>query len=729
MSELARFGVTEHDGVARRGFPVTGGIPLARGTVTEASELGLVDDRGAAVPLQAQATSRWPDGSVRWVLLDFPVELGALLTREYRLVAGPASTGIEIKPDGIVDGEPLPRRAGKVAVSGSRLQVVDAEGHSWEEREPGPTTVLCRGPRRTTVLTTGTVYAPGRSRCLKWQARTSFYEGTPWTRTQLTYLADAGPEPLELQDLAVVAEVAPGAGPRRCCYSPATAPWAGEMTPLVVEQTGLILQTAPSESQVVATDGTVLREQTLKNRGYVGIGGETGGIALGLADLWQSSPKAMRVTERTLEAALWPCECGEPFLLPAGAARTHTLTLMAYATAEELDATLLGLTTPLLPRLAVEDLNATGVMPALLRRAEAPAPLLEALTESMFRGWDSFTNEANCGVWGLGELHFGDFTAEDYVKRGLGRYYGGEGIIWGNHEAQVPYGFLVQYLRTGEPVYLLQGLACARHQADVDTIHADADEHLVGGQHGHSVNHTAGSVGPSHMWTSGIALGVLLTGEERLAAVLRETGEHLLRAAAARDLDHIKQRDGGWLLIALCACYEALGDERYLRESRRLTEGLRRWIDSGATCLVPPAIESFAPVHLFIALTGVRDYWRLSGDDLAQETLLIGGTMALEQGRSDLGFFIMEDAQAYRYPSRWQLCHCLPIMETLHEITGDPEWIAVGARQAALMLRLLENETRWDLESNWAQGGIYFAYAFSFFETARKLGLLSDLRP
>ena len=163
------------------------------------------------------------------------------------------------------------------------------------------------------------------------------------------------------------------------------------------------------------------------------------------------------------------------------------------------------------------------------------------------------------------------------------------------------------------------------------------------------------------------------------------------------------------------------------RDRHRLTEGLRRWIDSGATVLTPPAMQSFAPVYVFIALTGVRDYWRLTGDDLAREALLRGGSMALDKGCSDLGFFVMVDGQSYRYPSRWQLCHCLPVMEALYEITGDLQWVAVGTRQAGLMLRLLENQPRWDLESNWAQGGIYFAYAFSFFGTARKLRMLSDI--
>ena len=81
MVELARFDVTEHDGMARQDFPVTGGMPLAQGAVTDAATLELRDDRGASVPSQAQATSRWPDGSVRWVLLDFPVVVAALQTR------------------------------------------------------------------------------------------------------------------------------------------------------------------------------------------------------------------------------------------------------------------------------------------------------------------------------------------------------------------------------------------------------------------------------------------------------------------------------------------------------------------------------------------------------------------------------------------------------------------------------------------------------------------------
>jgi hypothetical protein len=67
--------VKEHGGVARPGMPVTGGVPLPRGAVQDAAELVLVDAAGGAVPCQADTVTRWPDGSVKWVELNFQADL------------------------------------------------------------------------------------------------------------------------------------------------------------------------------------------------------------------------------------------------------------------------------------------------------------------------------------------------------------------------------------------------------------------------------------------------------------------------------------------------------------------------------------------------------------------------------------------------------------------------------------------------------------------------------
>ncbi len=721
--------VTEQDGIARQMFPVTGGVALPEGMASAVDGLVLKDRAGRPVDLQTEVLSRWRDGSIRWVLLDFQTDLNALETRTFRLEKqdGP---GLPlplpaVEPTGVEDGEPLPRRVRGVALKGSTLRVLDAVGE-WTTREPGPTVLERKGGLRTTVRTSGAVVSPDGSRRIGWEARTDFYRGKEWSRTRFTYLGDVGPEPIRLKELALVAVVEAGKRPEYC-YASANAPWGVETAPLICGKAGYIIQKDANDSSVIASSGEVLRAQTLKNRGYVGISRDGSGLALGLAEMWQAFPKAMRATGTTLEALLWPAEAEEEFSLSPGMARTHTLTVAAYRDAGELDALLTSLTTPILPRQTVESVNASGVMPALLPRGKTGAPFMDAMTELMFTGFNTFAAFDSTSVWGLGERHFGDFRAPGYEKRQLPGLYG-KGTVWGNQEAQVPYGFLVQYLRTGRVECLLQGLACARHQADVDTIHAATDREQVGGQHVHGADHTAGGVGTDHMWTSGMALAYFLTGDRRLKSVLNETGEYLLRYSSRRGLDQYEARAGGWLLICLCANYEVSGDERYLLEGRRVVEGLRRWIVRGATKLLPPHMHAFSPIYVFIALTGVADYWRLTRDELARDTLLAGGRMTLEKGLSDIGFFIMQDGQSYRLPAAWQTCHSLPIMNVLYELTGERRWIETGMRQARLMLAMMEGRNRWGEEANWAQGGIFFAYAFPFFETARKLGLLTDIR-
>lgn len=63
---------------ARPAEPVSFGLPLAEGLADDPAELRawLAHDL-RALPIQARALSRWPDGSLRWVLIDTVVDLAA----------------------------------------------------------------------------------------------------------------------------------------------------------------------------------------------------------------------------------------------------------------------------------------------------------------------------------------------------------------------------------------------------------------------------------------------------------------------------------------------------------------------------------------------------------------------------------------------------------------------------------------------------------------------------
>ena len=67
--------VQEESGIERRAWPVTRGVPLPQGAVAECADLWLEDARGRAVTLQSRPLSHWPDGSIKWVLVDFQADV------------------------------------------------------------------------------------------------------------------------------------------------------------------------------------------------------------------------------------------------------------------------------------------------------------------------------------------------------------------------------------------------------------------------------------------------------------------------------------------------------------------------------------------------------------------------------------------------------------------------------------------------------------------------------
>src|SRR6185295_12171560 len=71
-------------GRARVGEPITVGVPFPRGAVKDAARIALVED-DRAVAVQALPTELWPDGSIRWALLDFQATGTFAPERRYHL--------------------------------------------------------------------------------------------------------------------------------------------------------------------------------------------------------------------------------------------------------------------------------------------------------------------------------------------------------------------------------------------------------------------------------------------------------------------------------------------------------------------------------------------------------------------------------------------------------------------------------------------------------------------
>lgn len=77
--------ITEPSGVARSGEGIHSGIPFKKGAVFSPEDLILLDSQGSPVPVQFESLSKWGDGSLRWVLLNFCEKIGANVSKKYTL--------------------------------------------------------------------------------------------------------------------------------------------------------------------------------------------------------------------------------------------------------------------------------------------------------------------------------------------------------------------------------------------------------------------------------------------------------------------------------------------------------------------------------------------------------------------------------------------------------------------------------------------------------------------
>lgn len=94
------FTIKEAQGVARKRMPVRGGIPLLRGELLNPEHARILDEKDREVPCHTLGASRWPQGEVKWLIVDFTADLEAHQTRTLKLEFGSAvrkeAGGLEI---------------------------------------------------------------------------------------------------------------------------------------------------------------------------------------------------------------------------------------------------------------------------------------------------------------------------------------------------------------------------------------------------------------------------------------------------------------------------------------------------------------------------------------------------------------------------------------------------------------------------------------------------------
>ncbi len=545
---------------------VRGGIPLPEGWIHDPASLRLVDADGRTRTCQRRVLSRWPDGSCRWILLDAEV---------------PSDRRLGLQLDAHVEPAPVPRHKFRVDHANETVSVDTGSAvfrfnreslisialnddpdnrlgpflTGWQTRTSegerrlrfGPADVLMvdeEGPLRAVVRCQGSLQDDsGQPSGMRYDLRAHVTVGSTRLRLLCTFTHAV---PRSSHEAAVREPILHAEEVLVRFALPAPA---GSIR--VPREDGTFLDLDSSEIDVtqiddlryVITQKDQVHAEGSHAPGWLAVETDHGWWRVGMRHYSRQHPCALMVNRDSIGVRLYAGD--KPFEFDATLAKTWEL-IVDYVEAPDEPFALQPLRL-IAPPAWVCGTRAIGG-PLLPRDEEALSrfPYWELLRESSMR---QLVKGMPTGLRDYGDAYMG------------GPYKGRNAYL--NLEYDVPFNYLLQFLRTGEAWYLDTAEVMARHQADIDT------DHVTGQPYKHSPLHTTTRADIAHMFNRGLLLHYLLTGESRSLEVATSIGDHIAERTLRLD-GYGNERQIGWGLYALTGLYEVTGEKKYLDAAEHL---------------------------------------------------------------------------------------------------------------------------------------------------------------
>lgn len=594
----------EEAGVARAAL-IRFGFPLPAGGLFDLTRIRLRDGE-KEIPASYSVTGKHPDGSLRWVMIRAVVSLAAnerkTLFVEFGSKFPPrrAGEGIRIREDGdfiFVDNGAISCRINKKrftlvqdvrlgnsycgSVNGFGTLMVFRDGKRFGTYKTPPVSVklIESTPEHVTCRIDG-VFGEVNDPYGSYTARLSFHKGVPGFDLEYTHInTNMRYEFTDIRSMTI--GFSTGKGNPLKTWRHFTA---GTEVPA---DAGRVVQL---DDKTVSADGKPFSARLPGGIKFVTEKGMEGTITI--ADAWQRYPKGFSVDPGTNTVGIellpeLPDEkfgkhlpyylqfpfCGGGHRIKWGVSFTERLSFrFGKALSEK----------------------------AVL--AESNLPVIATLPPRWY---------AEAGVWkgmALEKLYAGiDKEALELFKRNLERRerqreygafsYGdsfGErgGQNWTNNEYDMSHGMFLLGLRTGNREVLRYALAAARHEADVDIVHAYLHPYFVGCNIQHSCAHT-GTYGrwswpyrcrfndgySGHNWLRGMVDSWHLFGEGTAMDSSYLLADHLAFAWLPALTKLVQIRDGAWNLIALCGIAASSGRPEYRKAADDLAKYLMDLVD------------------------------------------------------------------------------------------------------------------------------------------------------
>ena len=592
--------VHEPSGLERKSHPITSGVPLPEGALKDVHSARVLDEHGRELPLQAQALARWPDGSVKWLLLDFQVDLKPNESLTLTLEFGPGTStsvrhsspvsireskaGIEVHSGNLkvqISHPELPFGLCPVFTARSTDGVRDGRyvGKAEDIR------VEESGPLRAAVRVAGWHYREDGRKSMPWIVRFTAWAGVPVLGVQHTFIISDDPLATFWRgigwEIPDVRSRAIHRAERRGTIQPAHLRDESRY----YERSGIAcVQLESGTFAVLVRD----RERLLPKEFSYDPALDTLGIyvwplhgeEMDLRSVLVRQPSDFQawkakypdMFERLEGGPMTPQDALDFFTgkkpctamgdwrarTGKGVARTHDL----FLTTEAAD-TLRPFDKPLFAICPPSWYAHTAAMGRFHPRDDANFPEIERAIETHL-GW-LYRHQHEWQPWD-NFWDYGDYLGVYDVRRGEWWKYDDGMRGWNNGEVNTDHGPFLQFLRTGDRRHLDFAEAIARHRMDCDQCHFE-DEHpeFVGGIHRHHMTeHWTGLIDGGHQWNDGMIDLYYLTGMRRALECAVEVAEFALRYGIAYAVNRADtSRETNNCLRILARTFEATGDERY----------------------------------------------------------------------------------------------------------------------------------------------------------------------
>jgi len=477
-------GVEDASGTDRRGWPVRLGVPFAAGTIPRAAAFELIAPAGASVPIQTDVMATWPDGSVKWLLVDFQADVPADTHVFYTLRERPAPAAAAAPLVVERDGHPAFTAGPLAAAAADRilglfgpedLWWTDGEGKPYFFRLEGDgagVVIEENGPLRGVIKATGWyVAADGRRVCLG-ELRLEYCRGQSFAKLFHTVTFAGNPWREQLGSVGMQLRL-PGPGYESASVALDGTPVSGRT--VVVEQPCF-------EAATVVADGARSAGRHCNGGVTLAAAGRPT-VAVHHVDFWQMAPKKLEADAATgtVRFSYWPTEAGAMSFLPredgwipnsssaeaiaVGMGRTHEFVvdfdcrqLVAGLDAVHEE--------PVVAIVPPRHLARTGAMLHLAPYDPGRHPVLEKVISDTL---DHFSAERELWGW-YGQWFYGGLPNvwrpldQGYKWLNFGRY------AWILNEQDIAETPWLCWHRSGDRKYLAFARANTRHLMEVATI-------------------------------------------------------------------------------------------------------------------------------------------------------------------------------------------------------------------------------------------------------------------